>query len=149
MTDIVIRKASRKDIPALVRLYARDGEPAKDFAWQKFNRGYFGKLIHDRRSLQLVALRGKELVGGLTVNYIDPIEKYAVVGKLVIRRDAHRQGIGRRLMQAMEGSLRKLGTEALFANAWQSNKIVAEFNRSVGFRNIGAIVLYAKRLRKA
>jgi ribosomal protein S18 acetylase RimI-like enzyme len=53
------------------------------------------------------ALRGDEVVGACVVRHHNPVA--AEIEVLAVTRSLHRQGIGRRLVQAVESNLRKRG----------------------------------------
>ena len=66
----------------------------------------------------------------------------AEIGKVIVRRDARRQGLGRRLMEAAEAQARSEGRWLLFLDT-ESGSEAEQMYRALGWHEAGTIPDYA------
>ena len=105
MPDIVVRRLEPADIPTCERILR--GLPDW-FGFEDVNRRYIGDLSV---LPALVACVGNDLLGFLAVRHHNPYTSEIEV--LAVDRKAHRRGVGRALVDAAEGDLRKVGSRLL------------------------------------
>jgi len=105
MPDIVVRRLEPADIPTCERILR--GLPDW-FGFEDVNRRYIGDLS---ALPALVACVGNDLLGFLAIRHHNAYTSEIEV--LAVDRKAHRRGVGRALVDAAEGDLRKGGSRLL------------------------------------
>ena len=144
-----IRKATRRDIPRLVELwwelqvqyfsydlpYYRNKSKAACFRlYQKRLEQYFGK-----RNLILLVAQQDAAVIGFVIGEILPrsnyhrVETYGDVGPLGVAAGWRRQGIGARLLQALEKEFRKRQVRLIQMYVDRKNRPALDFYRRHGY----------------
>ena len=108
---------------------------------------FFGKVIKDvqqRERILLAAFIDQELVGTVQIVTATPPNQphRADIAKLLVRRSARGQGVGRRLMQQVEDSSRLAGKTLLVLDT-VTGGVAEELYTSLGWTRVGVIPRYA------
>jgi ribosomal protein S18 acetylase RimI-like enzyme len=102
-----VREARIEDVPQIVALLHFLGHPiTADRVADNLAR------LADRDETPLVAADGAEVLGLIGQHIMVTVHRDGAVGRipvLVVREDAHGRGIGRLLVEAVEGRLREAG----------------------------------------
>jgi GNAT superfamily N-acetyltransferase len=139
--DFLIRPAVRSDLPALAQLWFEfetwlnaiaDPEPVDPAKFERFEALAFGP---DALCTVLLAeLEGKPV--GYLVYYhgvwMDDMAPCVHVADLFVRPVAHRQGIGRALMERVRTIARDHGAAHAFWTVWRKNRAARDFYRRIG-----------------
>jgi N-acetylglutamate synthase-like GNAT family acetyltransferase len=98
------------------------------FGMQESNRGY----VESARTMPTVAaLVDGEVVGVCLVRHHNP--EAAEIELLAVRRDLHRHGIGRRLVEHLGGELRERGVKLLQVKTFGPSGDSVEYERTRAF----------------
>ncbi len=99
------------------------------------------EYVESARHLPSIAARaGRQVVGVCLVRRHNPAA--AEIEVLAVRRDLHRQGIGQRLVQALEADLRSSGVKLLQVKTRGPSGESAEYERTRAFYEaVGFIAL--------
>jgi len=143
---ISIRKATAADVEALVPLLADLFSIEADFRpdVERQRRGLALLLAAPAQSLVLVAERGGEVVGMVTVQLVVSTAEGALSGLLedmVVAPAARGRGIGRRLLEAAEGWTRERGATRLQLLADRENAPALRFYERMGWRGTRLVCL--------
>jgi len=143
---ISIRKATAADVEALVPLLADLFSIEADFRpdVERQRRGLALLLAAPAQSLVLVAERGGEVVGMVTVQLVVSTAEGAQSGLLedmVVAPAARGRGIGRRLLEAAEGWTRERGATRLQLLADRENGPALRFYERMGWRGTRLVCL--------
>jgi len=143
---ISIRKATAADVEALVPLLADLFSIEADFRpdVERQRRGLALLLAAPAQSLVLVAERGGEVVGMVTVQLVVSTAEGALSGLLedmVVAPAARGRGIGRRLLEAAEGWTRERGATRLQLLADRENGPALRFYERMGWRGTRLVCL--------
>jgi ribosomal protein S18 acetylase RimI-like enzyme len=106
--------------------------------------GFWKKMLTDRRVVVLVARDGKEIVGTVQMHpaWAPNQPHRAEIVKLMVSEQARGQGLGVRLMDAIENEARDAGFTLLTLDAKAGGGAEALY-RKLGWTAIGAIPRYA------
>ena len=96
-------------------------------------------------SLWLAALEGERLLGYVGCQRVPP---EADVMNLAVRPEARRQGLGRRLMEALWARLMELGDESLTLEVRASNTPAIALYDGLGFVQVGRRLRYYEKPRE-
>jgi len=151
---VLIREATRSDLPALARLGARLArlhhrmDPRRFFVVPGMDEGYawwLGKERRNRRAVVLAAVRsargGKEAVVGYAYGRIEPRdwnslrEKCGVGIDLHVEPRARRQGIGQALVEALAARLAERGAPRIVIQVASENPGAQAVFARLGFRS--------------
>ncbi len=143
---ISIRKATAADVEALVPLLADLFSIEADFRpdVERQRRGLALLLAAPAQSLVLVAERGGEVVGMVTVQLVVSTAEGALSGLLedmVVISGERGRGIGRRLLEAAEGWTRERGATRLQLLADRENGPALRFYERMGWRGTRLVCL--------
>jgi ribosomal protein S18 acetylase RimI-like enzyme len=102
--------------------------------------------LDDRERLLLVAEDGEEIVGmaQLAFSRATNADHRAEVQRVAVARDARREGIGRRLMSAVETAARHHGVTLLWLTTHDGTD-ACRFYESVGYTKLGVMPDYSRR----
>ena len=143
---ISIRKATAADVEALVPLLADLFSIEADFRpdVERQRRGLALLLAAPAQSLVLVAERGGEVAGMVTVQLVVSTAEGALSGLLedmVVAPAARGRGIGRRLLEAAESWTRERGATRLQLLADRENGPALRFYERMGWRGTRLVCL--------
>lgn len=143
---ITIRRATRRDLDALVRLLAElfslEADFVVDAARQRRGLGLLLRAPRDR--LVLVADRGGTVVGMVTVQLVVSTAEgrpAGLVEDLVIAAAARRRGIGRRLLARARAWARRRGARRLQLLADVGNVSALRFYARLGWERTRLVCL--------
>jgi predicted acetyltransferase/N-acetylglutamate synthase-like GNAT family acetyltransferase len=129
--DTQVRTATDADVPAVLGI-------ARGLLGWFTPRGVQMIGIDLRTHAALAAVEGGQVVGFLTYFTYEAIGR---IGWMGVRRDRHRRGIGRRLVEAFECRMRDLGVEKVEVYTlgdgveYEPYERTRAFYRSIGFRD--------------
>ena len=143
--NIVIRQARFEDIEALIALLNQLFSIEHDFLFDedKQRKGLELMLTSDGRCI-LVAEHQASVVGMVTVQTLVSTAEGGVVGlleDLVVRHDCRRQGIGQKLLAAIEAWAERQGLARLQLLADQTNQPALNFYDNAGWSKTSLIGL--------
>lgn len=150
--EATIRLATQADIPALARLAAdafRDtyrGIDADDdiesYVAEHFNHDELARQLADPRSTMLLAATPDRLLGYAQVRLVEappcvtgpaPVE----LKRLYLSVQAKGQGLGARLMLAVQAEARRLDGQTLWLGVYDRNEHAIAFYQRFGFAKVG------------
>ncbi|MBW2731556.1 MAG: GNAT family N-acetyltransferase [Deltaproteobacteria bacterium] len=104
-------------------------------------------MLKDPHALLLVALKGQEVVGGVSAGIFDtPNDPGMVrcrrlyVDRLVVAAEHRGQGVGRALMDSVEERGRSRGAEQLVLTVWAGNEEALRFYQREGLVEVGRLL---------
>ncbi|KAL1524742.1 hypothetical protein AB1Y20_019625 [Prymnesium parvum] len=127
------------------------GELGEDYGFNNNRATAYFELLKEQRedlvrslreegTLHLLARAGAEAVGFVRVRRVrhsDPLERGVLLDNLVVRRDARRQGVARRLVREAEARVRSHGVaQELYLLVEQSNEAARAFYASEGWEEL-------------
>jgi ribosomal protein S18 acetylase RimI-like enzyme len=148
MSEIVIRKATREELPAvaelagmLVRMH-HAVDPKRFFLPDRVEAGYewwLGKELEREQARVLVAADGPRVVG-YSYGALEErdwnllLDAHGAIHDLYVSEEWRGRGIGRRLLDAMLGELDGLGAERVVLSTMVGNATAQDLFRLAGFR---------------
>src|SRR5580658_939286 len=145
--------AMRADAPVLAALHCAVAEDLTKrygrgpWSWRTTEKGV---LLAMRRSLVLVARRGKIIVGTLhlpakkpwaiDVSYFTPVEKAIYLIGMAVLPVMQGQGIGRQLIKEAVKQVRVWPADAIRLDAFDTEAGAGAFYAKCGFREVGRVV---------
>jgi ribosomal protein S18 acetylase RimI-like enzyme len=152
MVGTLVRKATKWDVEAVVGLWREkkalhaETEPA---IWtpspeaEGIFRGNLGAMLRDPQCRVLVAARGPEVVGFLTVikeegSAISSRPPYGQIGSICVAPSARRRGIGTRLLATAMTWLQQQGVVEVEVSYATGNELSTGFWHAHGFRTYKA-----------
>ena len=135
---MLIRRASREDIPAVAALEAETFPLGAD-------AGMLGRMLDDPGCVVFCAVRGEELLG---YAYFRHVLDEGYVGDLAVRTSERRQGIGRALTQALCSEARGKDLAFLTLEVRESNLPARRHYESCGFACVGVRKNYYEKPRE-
>jgi N-acetylglutamate synthase-like GNAT family acetyltransferase len=141
---VLIRTAKRGDVAAVTRLLGQLGYPADEEPvarrLKRLQRSAADELFVAEADGEVVGLAGIHVSASLEYD-----EDAAKVSAIVVD-EAHRLGgVGRALLEAVEGEARRRGCALVFLTTAERRKDAHEFYRRLGWEETGR--RFAKRLR--
>jgi ribosomal protein S18 acetylase RimI-like enzyme len=149
MADVVIRRATRDDTPALGRLGALLVRTHHEFDPKRFipatpqtERGYgsyLGSQVNEEKVVVLVAAQGGQVIG-YTYAGIEGMDYMALRGPAgalydIVVDPAYRgRGVGRKLLDATVAELRARGAPRVVLSTAEQNEPAQRLFASAGFR---------------
>ena len=139
MTELVLRKAWREDVPAIVAMLADDALGAKRENVNELAPYYtaYDQIANDPNNLLLVADSGGEVVGSLQLNILRGLSRQgARRGQIEAVRVAapHRgKGFGEKIIRAAIERARKEGCVLVQLTTDKSRKDAHRFYERLGF----------------
>jgi ribosomal protein S18 acetylase RimI-like enzyme len=152
---VTIRRAAKKDIPALVGLWSECFGP--DYSsLQEIKREVRGWLDYSLKHPDEVALMVSSNDNRVTGNVIGTLEKseesIGLPGNIYamgVTEDFRGQGIGRKLLEGVSESLRDMGARRLVLEVYTDNDPAIHLYETAGFAQTGVIPdLYGHRAYK-
>jgi len=144
---ITIRKATTKDVSAIVELWKElmDYHKKLDPIWTRSASGherfaeFLTQHINSNDSCAFVAMDGKNPVGFCLIkisNYPPALEKqqYGELTNIAVTKKYRRRGIGKKLIKKVRQWCAKRGISRIEARYSMANKTSTEFWAKVGFR---------------
>jgi ribosomal protein S18 acetylase RimI-like enzyme len=152
MVRTLVRKAAKQDADAIVGLWLEkralhaEIEPA---IWtpspeaEGIFRGNLGAMLRDSRCRVLVAARGPEIVGFLTVikeegSAVTSRRPYGSIGSICVAPSARRRGVGTRLLAKAMAWLKRQGVAEVEVSYATGNELSSSFWQAHGFRTYRA-----------
>jgi ribosomal protein S18 acetylase RimI-like enzyme len=139
-----IRKAKKSDCKKLVALFNLF---VKKNIYNKPGKDSFYKVIADPKCSILIAEDKKNLVGFITftirhvVRYAQPVGQ---VEELFVLKSFRKQGIGKKLILAIEKTAKRLKCSRVYIESRQDLKIAHKFYQNLGFKKSGYYFLKEK-----
>jgi GNAT superfamily N-acetyltransferase len=144
VTDLVIRDASPDDAEALGPILTTLGYPASaDDIRARLNR----LRAHGPTERTLVAMRGNEMLGFITIHCTPVLHRPGDVGRitgLAVIENAQGAGVGKRLVDEAERIVRDLGCVRIEVTSGPQRIGAHRFYERIGYENRG--VRFAKEL---
>ncbi len=145
---LVVRPAEERDLPAVARLAAElvrmhhETDPSRFFLPDRIEEGYAQWLAHEiarAEALVLVAAKGTEIVGYSygalrSRDWNMLLDVHGALHDVFVTRDARRDGVGRKLVDAMVRGLEALGAPRVVLSTMVGNEAAQRVFRSCGFR---------------
>jgi ribosomal protein S18 acetylase RimI-like enzyme len=147
---VIVRAAEARDLPAIAELAGKLVRQHHDFDAQRFmlipnvEAGYarfFGGELSSPRTLILAA---EHEPTGRVVGYAyarleprdwnDLLDAHGALHDIFVNEDARRQGLARRLVEAVREQLKARGAARLVLHTASKNHLARAFFASVGFR---------------
>ncbi len=156
--DPVIRRASERDLEAIVNLLVRNKRLNEEFdpmltvtnEIEEVARKYASEALRDQNSLVLVCEEGGRVVGFLKADVIDRLfyepRREGVIREFYLLPEFRRRGIGRTMIEKAFEELRSMGAGIITAEFPSQHKIAVSFYENLGFRPI--ISKYAKEVTR-
>ncbi len=137
-----IRPATEDDAPAMLAVYAPNvADTAVSFELEPPTLDAFRARISDIAAAYpcLAAVDAGELVGYAWATPFRPRPAYRFTAEttVYVRRDAHRRGVGRALMQALLDELRRRGFRRAVAAITLPNAASVGLHEALGFVRVG------------
>ena len=117
-----------------------------------FNFEYFVEQLNSKSTINLVYEENKEIVGILLAQYkkqskVPFVRKRNVIfiDSVVVEKNYHKMGIGRRMMEYLEHIAKKKKVESIELNVYSFNKDAQKFYKALGMSEKSSI--YEKKLR--
>jgi ribosomal protein S18 acetylase RimI-like enzyme len=145
--QITIRKATAKDVPAILELWKElmDFHKKLDSFWTRTDSGhkrfaeFLKEHINSNDACALVATDGKQLVGFCLIrisNYPPVLKKrqYGELTNIAVTKKYRRYSIGQKLVKKVRQWCVKRGISRIEARYSTENQIAAGFWAKVGFR---------------
>ncbi len=155
MEEITVRVGRKDDIEQAAALIVRMKRLNNEFDplftlvddAQERARDYLSKSLKSSRSLVLVAVKGKSVVGVLRAEVRERVFYKPMSGGNItdfyILPEQRRKALGNTMLERASRALRKLGAEVVTAEFPARNEIAVKFYSKRGFRALTNI--YAKR----
>ncbi len=143
LADLVIRQATPDDARPLAALLAELGYPAVP-------ESIPDRLVEmgaDGRAVAFVAVHGNQVLGAATLHLLHTlhaVEQVAQLTLLIVAAEARGQGIGRRLVSAVEGYARSHGCARIVVTTAEHREGAHAFYSQLGYDYTGR--RYAKPL---
>ena len=139
---LAIRPAVSADAEAVCRIYNQgieDRQATLETALRTPDERRVWLQGRSPRHPVLIAERGEETVGWVSLNPFNPRACYDHVGdfSLYVERAARGSGVGRRLLEALIGRARELGYHKLVLSAFPDNAAGRALYVRCGFRTVG------------
>ncbi len=156
--DPVIRRASDRDLEAIVNLLVRNKRLNEEFdpmltvtgEIEDVARKYASEALKDPNSLVLVCEEGGRVVGFLKADVVDRLfyepRREGVIREFYLLPEFRRRGVGRTMIEKAFEELRSMGAGIITAEFPSQHKIAVSFYENLGFRPI--ISKYAKEVTR-
>ncbi len=156
--DPVIRRASDRDLEAIVNLLVRNKRLNEEFdpmltvtgEIEDVARKYASEALKDPNSLVLVCEEGGRVVGFLKADVVDRLfyepRREGVIREFYLLPEFRRRGVGRTMIEKTFEELRSMGAGIITAEFPSQHKIAVSFYENLGFRPI--ISKYAKEVTR-
>jgi len=156
--DPVIRRASDRDLEAIVNLLVRNKRLNEEFdpmltvtgEIEDVARKYASEALRDPNSLVLVCEEGGRVVGFLKADVVDRLfyepRREGVIREFYLLPEFRRRGVGRTMIEKAFEELRSMGAGIITAEFPSQHKIAVSFYENLGFRPI--ISKYAKEVTR-
>ncbi len=156
--DPLIRRASDRDLEAIVNLLVRNKRLNEEFdpmltvtgEIEDVARKYASEALKDPNSLVLVCEEGGRVVGFLKADVVDRLfyepRREGVIREFYLLPEFRRKGVGRTMIEKAFEELRSMGAGIITAEFPSQHKIAVSFYENLGFRPI--ISKYAKEVTR-
>lgn len=139
--EVIIRKASAADLPAILALYAQpDMDGGKGLSVAEAE-GLFSRLQSYPNYKIYAAVADDQVVGVFSLLIMDKLAHRgtpsSIVEDVVVRQDLQGQGIGRRMMAFALERCREAGAYKLVLSSNLRREEAHRFYESLGFRKHG------------
>ncbi len=144
MADILIRRAERADVPALLDIYNHyvtttaitfDVEPRTLAQRQEWFDGFADK----GRFQCFVAVKGGRVIGWASSGKYKERAAYdtSIETSVYLTPDAHGKGLGRRLYEALFDALKAEDIHRVYGGITQPNEASVGLHKAMGFHLVG------------
>jgi ribosomal protein S18 acetylase RimI-like enzyme len=148
MSEVVIRKATREELPAVALLAGKlvhmhhAVDPRRFFLPDRVEAGYewwLGKELERPQARVLVAADGPR-IAGYSYGALEErdwnllLDVHGAIHDLYVTEESRGHGIGKRLLDAMLGELDGLGAERVVLSTMVGNATAQGLFRTAGFR---------------
>jgi len=159
--NIVIRKATEKDYPELVKLYDELNSmhvKALPHLFVKPSKtpqdpAYIRSILKNKDAVLLIAQSGGEITGFIEAVVMQPPDhpesvkrKYAYINDICVKPECRRSSVGKKLVEAVEKWAIESGLSEIQLNVWDFNKRAMAFFENTGFMPLHHIM--EKKLKK-
>lgn len=134
---MLIRRAKETDYVELMRLY-------NDFVgsdrYSKHDNDSFKRVLNNLNNFIYVAERDGKLIGFATFSVKDVIrypKQIAELDELFVSTDYRQKGVGKQLMQQVEGKAKELNCYRIFIESHFDHKAAHKFYEEIGYTNYG------------
>lgn len=134
-SGIQITKLSAQNIDTFIELIRVFEDVFEMESFVMPDRSYLNELLGRNDFLVFVAIAQGKVVGGLTVYVLHQyysVKPLAYIYDLAVKREFQRQGIGRKLIAAVNAYCSQNGFEEVFVQADEVDGYALEFYRSTG-----------------
>ncbi|HUV42611.1 MAG TPA: GNAT family N-acetyltransferase [Patescibacteria group bacterium] len=144
---ITIRKATINDLPAIKELNKQifinnpkyDNDAVEDFAHTPQGEKYFKEAIRSKKGCFLIAEENEQMIGyanGEEKEASYRKSKYFEIDNLGVILEKKKQGIGKKILNAITNWAKKKGFQKIYLNCYVKNEKALNFYRSNGYSEI-------------
>ncbi len=139
-----IRKATKKDVPALIKLYSNLPQ-LRDFAGQQYRSNYFEAFLNKKNRIVLVAEHEQEIIGGLNAEF-ENTAQYAFLNNIVVKKTYRKRGVATALLKRIREESKKQKNKRLILVVYDWNKPMHQLMKELRYEKYGKTVVYSKKL---
>ena len=154
MSEIIIRKASIKDVQFLVELDDLLIQSQKSFSWfYDLKKDYLIQVkkfikncLKSKKFVLIVAQDGTKIIGYglLEIKGANPITKWgkeAVLFDIVVKKEYQNKGVGSKIFDAIEGIVKKQKIKLLKLDVLFGNDNAKEFYKSKNMESFKEVMI--------
>jgi len=143
-TKIIVRKATKKDIFSLAKIF-NSSRGIQDFKGHRYNAGFFNARLSSKRDCVLVAGYDAQIIGGLNAEFEDAT-KITFLDNIAVDKKHWKKGVGGMLLRHLETMAKKRGHKRLLLQVFTWNRKMNAIMRRYRYRPFGKVIFYSKKL---